>query len=40
MSRYLEITILGPGASIAPLARPDVPIEIAALLPRPGYHVR
>jgi Uma2 family endonuclease len=38
--RYREITVLGTNASIAPLARPDTSIEVAALLPRPGYYVR
>jgi hypothetical protein len=39
-SRYREITVLGPGTSIAPLVRPDAAVEVAALLPRPGYDVR
>jgi Uma2 family endonuclease len=38
--RYREVAVLRPGASIAPLARPDASIEIAALLPRTGYYVR
>jgi Uma2 family endonuclease len=38
--RYRDIAVLRPGASIAPLARPDVPVEVAALLPRTGYYVR
>ncbi len=38
--RYRDITVLHAGASIAPLARPDVPVEVAALLPRSGYYVR
>ena len=32
--------VVRAGASIAPLARPDVPVEIAALLPRSGSYVR
>jgi hypothetical protein len=38
--RYRHIEVLRAGASIAPLARPDVPVEIAVLLPRTGYYVR
>jgi Uma2 family endonuclease len=37
---YQEIVVLRPGASIAPLARPDIPVEVAAILPRSGYYVR
>jgi Uma2 family endonuclease len=39
-SRYRDTTILRPGASVAPLARPDGPVEVAALLPAPGYYAR
>ena len=38
--RYRHIEVLRAGASIAPLARPDVPVEVAALLPRSGYYLR
>ena len=38
--RYREITVLRSGASVAPLARPDAPIEVAAILPRAGYYAR
>jgi Uma2 family endonuclease len=38
--RYRSITVLGAGSSIAPLSRSHIPIEVAALLPRPGYYVR
>jgi Uma2 family endonuclease len=38
--RYRDIAVLHSGASIAPLARPDVPVEVVALLPRSGYYVR
>jgi len=38
--RYRDITILHPGASIAPLARPNAVVEIAATLPRSGYYLR
>ena len=34
---YQAVTILGPDASIAPLARPDARVEVAALLPRATY---
>ena len=34
---YGALAILEPGASIAPLARPGAPIEVAALLPRAAY---
>jgi Uma2 family endonuclease len=38
--RYRDVSILPPGASIAPLARPDASIEVGAMLPRSGYRVR
>lgn len=38
--RYRQITALRPGASIAPLARPEAAVEVAALLPPPGYYAR
>lgn len=38
--RYRDVTILGETASIAPLARPDALIEVAALLPSPGAYLR
>ena len=38
--RYRDVTILHPGASIAPLARPDATVEVAAMLPRSGYFAR
>src|SRR5262245_30248145 len=31
--RYDDVTILGETASIAPLARPEVPVDVATLLP-------
>ncbi len=34
---YRAVTSLGPGASVAPLARPGALIEVAALLPRAAY---
>lgn len=37
---YRDIMIRRPGDSIAPLARPEVSVEIAALLPRSGYYAR
>lgn len=37
--RYRDVTILGETASIAPLARPDVPVDVATLLPDPGSHL-
>jgi hypothetical protein len=37
---YQEIVVLRSGASIAPLARPDTPVEVAAILPRSGCYVR
>jgi len=36
---YRAVTVLHTGASIAPLARPDVPVEVASLLPRSGSYV-
>ena len=39
-SGYRDIVIRRPGDSIAPLARPDASVEVAALLPRSGYYVR
>ena len=38
--RYREITIVRPGAAVAPLARPDGRVEVAAILPPSGYYVR
>ena len=38
--RYRDIAVLHDGASIAPLARPDSSVEVAALLPSPGYYLR
>jgi Uma2 family endonuclease len=38
--RYRHLTVLHPKASIAPLARPGVSVEVAALLPRSGYYAR
>jgi len=38
--RYRDVAVLRPGASIAPLARPDASVEVAAILPRAGYYVR
>ena len=37
---YRDIAILRASASIAPLARPDVLIEVAAMLPRSAYYIR
>jgi len=37
--RYRDVTILRPGDAIAPLARPDAPVEIAALLPPAGSYL-
>jgi len=37
---YREITILRPGAAVAPLSRPDARVEVAAILPPSGYDVR
>jgi Uma2 family endonuclease len=38
--RYRDVTILEETASIAPLARPDVPVDVATLLPAPGSYLR
>jgi Uma2 family endonuclease len=39
--RYRDITVLPPDSSIAPLARANSPIEVAALLPpSSGYYAR
>jgi Uma2 family endonuclease len=38
--RYRAITVLHAGDAIAPLARPDRPVEVAALLPRTGSYAR
>jgi hypothetical protein len=38
--RYRDVTVLHAGASIAPLAHPNASVEVAALLPPPGYYVR
>ena len=38
--RYRDVAVLRPDASIAPLARPDASVEVAAILPRAGYYVR
>jgi Uma2 family endonuclease len=38
--RYREIAIVPAGTSIAPLARPDAPVEIDALLPPRGSYLR
>jgi Uma2 family endonuclease len=35
---YRDVTVLHTGASIAPLARTDVPVEVASLLPRSAYY--
>jgi Uma2 family endonuclease len=35
--RYGTVTTLEPGASIAPLARPQPPVDVGALFPRTGY---
>jgi hypothetical protein len=37
---YRDVRALQPGASIAPLARPDVLVEVAALLPPAGSSLR
>jgi hypothetical protein len=31
--RYLDVQALGPGTTVAPLARPDVIVAVADLLP-------
>lgn len=36
--RYHDVTILGASASITPLARPDVPVGVATLLPAAGSY--
>ena len=36
--RYRTVTVLHARATIAPLARPDASIEVAAMLPRSGYY--
>jgi Uma2 family endonuclease len=38
--RYQDVRVLQPGASIAPLARPDALVEVAALLPPAGSYLR
>jgi Uma2 family endonuclease len=38
--RYRDVRVLQPGASVAPLARPDVLVEVAALLPPAGSYLR
>ena len=38
--RYREIAIVHPGTSIAPLARPDAPVALDALLPPRGASLR
>ena len=35
---YRDVVTLHPGASIGPLARPDASVEVAGLLPPPGYY--
>ena len=35
--RYEAVTTLGPGASIAPLARSEISVDVGALFPRSGY---
>ena len=35
--RYRVVTVLGPGASVSPLACPTVRIQVADLLPRARY---
>ena len=37
---YREIAIVHPGTSIAPLARPDAPVALDALLPPRGDYLR
>src|SRR5262245_66248313 len=36
--RYRDVAILGATASIAPLAGPDVPVDVATLLPAAGSY--
>jgi Uma2 family endonuclease len=38
--RFRHATVLGAGESIAPLARSTALVEVAALLPPPGYYAR
>ena len=38
--RYRDVRVLQPGASVAPLARPDVLVEVAVLLPPAGSYLR
>jgi Uma2 family endonuclease len=38
--RYRDVRVLQAGASVAPLARPDVLVEVAALLPPAGTYLR
>jgi len=38
--RYRAITVLHAGHAIAALARPDRPVDVAALLPRTGSYAR
>ena len=38
--RYRDVTVLQPGAAVAPLARPDVLVEVAGLLPPAGSYLR
>jgi Uma2 family endonuclease len=38
--RYRDVRVLQPGALVTPLARPDVVIEVAALLPPAGSYLR
>jgi len=35
--RYGTVTTLDPGAAIAPLARPEGPVEVGTLFPRSGH---
>ena len=35
--RYTSVTSLAPGASVAPLACPGIPVDIVALFPHGGY---
>jgi Uma2 family endonuclease len=37
---YRDVRVLPPETSIAPLARPEAPIEVAALLPPAGSYLR
>ncbi len=38
--RHRDVRLLRPGASIAPLARPDATVEVTAMLPRAGPYLR